>query len=306
MKLFFREMLRIRMIEEKISEIYHVNNEMKCPTHLCNGQEATPVGVCQALQKEDVITLTHRTHGWYLAKGGNLKSMMAELFGKETGCCKGWGGSMHLFDRDQGVMSASPILAGSIPHAVGAALTFQIKCEEKVAVAVMGDAAIEEGVFHECLNWASLKKLPVIFVCENNLYSTISPLKDRQPPVPIYARAASYGIPGNRVDGCDVSQIHEVASNAVQRARKGDGPTLIESMTYRYLEHVGPNEDIHMGYRTREELDSWKEKDPLKLCRKYLEKSEINKIKREIDEEISLAIQYARQSKFPSPEVLVT
>jgi len=300
-KKLYKEMLYIRMIEERIAEIYHPADEMKCPTHLYTGQEAVAVGTCNALVNGDVVCPYHRSHGWYIAKGGDLKAMMAELFGKEAGCSKGWGGSMHLIDVEYGVMGSSSILGGTIPHAVGCALAFQIKEVENVAVAPCGDAAVEEGVFHESMNWASLKKLPVVFVCENNLYSTQSSLDVRQPPVDIYKRAVSYGIPGVRVDGNDVLKVYEVTLEAVSRARAGGGPTLIEAMTYRWREHVGPNYDYNLGYRSKQELDEWLEKCPVKRVSNVVTEREEKLLVEEYSKEIDEAVDYARQSTFPKP-----
>ena len=300
-KKLYKEMLYIRMIEERIAEIYHPADEMKCPTHLYTGQEAVAVGTCNALVEGDVVCPYHRSHGWYIAKGGDLKAMMAELFGKETGCCKGWGGSMHLVDAGRGVMGSSSILGGTIPHAVGCALAFQIQEVENVAIAPCGDAAIEEGVFHESMNWASLKKLPVVFVCENNLYSTQSSLGVRQPPVEIYKRAVSYGIPGVRVDGNDVLKVYETTLEAVSRARTGGGPTLIEAMTYRWREHVGPDYDYNLGYRSKQELEEWLEKCPIKRVSEVVSQREEKMLIEGFSKEIDEAIDYARQSPFPKP-----
>ncbi len=300
-KKLYKEMLYIRMIEERIAEIYHPADEIKCPTHLYTGQEAVAVGTCNALVEGDVVCPYHRSHGWYIAKGGDLKAMMAELFGKETGCCKGWGGSMHLVDVGRGVMGSSSILGGTIPHAVGCALAFQIQEVENVAIAPCGDAAIEEGVFHESMNWASLKKLPVVLVCENNLYSTQSSLGVRQPPVEIYKRAVSYGIPGVRVDGNDVLKVYETTLEAVSRARTGGGPTLIEAMTYRWREHVGPDYDYNLGYRSKQELEEWLEKCPIKRVSEVVSQREEKMLIEGFSKEIDEAIDYARQSPFPKP-----
>ncbi len=299
-KMYF-EMLRLRMIEERISTIYHIAHEIKTPTHLYTGQEAVAVGVCQNLTQKDSVSPYHRSHGWYLAKGGNLKRMMAELFGKETGCCKGWGGSMHLLDVDAGVMGSSSILGGTIPHAVGCALAFQMKDLPHVAIAPCGDAAVEEGVFHESLNWAIIKKLPVVFVCENNLYSTSTHLRDRQPAVEIYQRIASLGIPSKKVDGNDILEVYQVAGEAVERARAGKGPSFIEARTYRWREHVGPNYDYDLGYRSKEELDFWMDKCPIKTLQKKMT-LEDSQIEDQISHEIDEAIDFARNSSFPSME----
>ncbi|MBF0595741.1 MAG: thiamine pyrophosphate-dependent dehydrogenase E1 component subunit alpha [Candidatus Omnitrophica bacterium] len=297
-------MLRLRLVEERLAAIYHPANEIKTPMHLYTGQEAVAVGVCAALEKGDVVNPYHRSHGWYLARGGNLQAMMAELMGKKTGCCGGWGGSMHLVDVEAGVMGSSSILAGTIPHAVGCALAFSIKELPQVAIAPCGDAAIEEGVFHESMNWAALKKLPVVFICENNLYSTSTPLGDRQPPVEIYRRAASYGMPGRRCDGNDVTEVYAQASEAVARARRGDGPTFLELMTYRWREHVGPNVDWDLGYRSKEEGESWMARCPIKRLAKEFAAADVEAWTRAIDQEIDHALAFARASVFPGREAV--
>jgi len=300
----YRGMVRIRMVEERISSIYHPADEMRCPTHLYTGQEAVAVGVCAVLGEKDVVSPYHRSHGWYLAKGGDLKAMMAELFGKETGCAKGWGGSMHLIDLGKGVMGSSSILGGTVGHAVGCALAFQMKGKNDVAIAPFGDAAIEEGVVHESLNWASLKKLPVIFVCENNLYSTATHLRDRQPPVDIFKRAESYAMPGMRIDGNDVFEVYKASKIAVDRARKGLGPMLIEAMTYRWREHVGPDYDYNLGYRSKEELELWFDRCPIKRFQDVVSAKARLLIGEQINREIDEAIDFARKSAFPSPELI--
>lgn len=302
-KRMYYEMLRLRMIEERISAIYHDADEIKTPTHLYTGQEAVAVGVCQNLTSKDTVSPYHRSHGWYLAKGGNLKRMMAELFGKETGCCKGWGGSMHLLDLEVGVMGSSSILGGTIPHAVGCALAFQMKGLAHVAIASCGDAAVEEGVFHESLNWAIIKKLPVIFVCENNLYSTSTHLRDRQPDIDIYRRIASLGIPSEKVDGNDVLEVYQTAGEAIKRARAGKGPSFIEAHTYRWREHVGPNYDYDLGYRSKEELDFWMARCPIERLRKEMT-PEDDQIEDQINQEIDDAVDFAQKSPFPSKEVV--
>ena len=303
-KKLLREMLRLRMVEERIAALYHKTNEMKTPTHLYTGQEAVAVGVCNALEPADIVCTYHRSHGWYLAKGGDLNAMMAEMFGKETGCAKGWGGSMHLIDVAHGVMGTSAILGGTTPHAVGCALAFQMKKEKRVAIASSGDAVIEEGVFHESLNWASMKKLPVVFVCENNLYSTHTPLEERQPAIEIYKRAESYGIPGIRVDGNNVLEVFSAAQKAIERARDGGGPTLIEAMTYRWREHVGPNFDFDLGYRTKRELDEWMDQCPIKNFKHIVSVEEFKSLEAQLNEEIDVAIDFSRRSSFPNKELV--
>jgi len=301
---FLRGMLRLRLIEERLSAIYHQADEMKTPMHLYTGQEAVAVGVCAALRSSDTVSPYHRSHGWYIAKGGDLNAMMAELMGKESGCSGGWGGSMHLLDVAAGVMGSSSILAATVPHAVGAALAFQMKGEDRVAVAPAGDAAIEEGVFHESLNWASLKKLPVIFVCENNLYSTTTPLSARQPCVDIYKRAEAYGMPGHRCDGNDVGDVYTKAVEAVHRARHKEGPSLIEVMTYRWREHVGPNYDWDAGYRTKQEGQEWMEHCPIHALAAEFPAQEVQLFRDEFEKEIDESLAFARKAAFPRKETI--
>ena len=302
-KSLYAPMLRLRMIEEHIAHIYHLQ-EMKCPTHLCTGQEAVAVGVCANLRPEDAVFTTHRSHGWYISKGGDLKRMVAELFGKAAGCSGGWGGSMHLIDVDAGVMGSSSVVGGSLPHAVGSALAFKMQRTDRVAVAGFGDGTVEEGVFHESLNFAVLKCLPVVFVCENNLYATQSHIRDRQPHGDIYKRAESYGLPGILVDGNDVLAVYQVAGEAVRRARAGEGPTLLECRTYRWREHVGPNYDYDLGYRTEKELDEWVVRCPIKKleCEGHVSSSEVEELRIRYTQEIEDAVEFARHAPFPTPD----
>ena len=295
----YRDMLRIRRFEERIRAVYHLR-EMRSPPHLCMGHEAVAVGLCAALRKDDVVYPYYRSHGWYLAKGGSLNAMMAELFGRETGCSRGWGGSMHLIDLKAGVMGTSAIVAGTISHAAGAALTFRMRARDSVAVAIFGDGATEEGVFHETLNFAALRKLPVIFVCENNLYATNTHIRDRQAQIEIYRHAERFGIPGIQADGNDVSEVHAQAVKAVARARRGEGPTLLEFHTYRLFEHCGVNEDTDLGYRTSEEVDSWRARGPLERGRVLVTDAELGRMTEEIEAEIDAAYDYARSAPWPT------
>lgn len=290
-------MFRIRKVEEKIIELYP-EQEMRCPTHLYIGQEAIAAGVCGNLNKSDVIFTNHRSHGHYLAKGGDLKKFFAELYGKETGCAKGYGGSMHLIDRENGVWGGSAIVGGAIPLAVGAALSFKLKKEDKVAVVFFGDGAVEEGVFHESLNFASLHNLPVIFVCENNFYAVQTGLSSRQANKNIYQKAAAYSMHGTKVDGTRVCEVYKTTQKAYERAKNGEGPTLIEATTYRWKGHVGTEEDYAMGHRTKEELEMWKERCPLKRCEEYCSMKSGSKDK-EIEEEINNAVAFAKKSPEP-------
>jgi pyruvate dehydrogenase E1 component alpha subunit len=300
-KSLYAAMLRLRIIEEYIAQIYHLQ-EMKCPTHLCTGQEAVAVGVCANLRLDDVVFTTHRSHGWYISKGGDLKRMMAELFGKAAGCSGGWGGSMHLIDIRAGVMGSSSVVGGSLPHAVGSALAFKMQKTDRVALAGFGDGTVEEGVFHESLNFAALKRLPVILVCENNLYAVQSHIRDRQPHSDIHKRADGYGLPGVLVDGNDVVAVYEAARQAIRRARAGEGPTLLECRTYRWREHVGPNYDYDLGYRTKQELDEWMSRCPIRKLERegVVDEREAGKMRLRYTREVEEAVEFARQTPFPT------
>ena len=302
-------MLKIRRFEEKIIELYPAQ-EMKTPVHLYIGQEAIATGVCVNLAKDDYIFSTHRGHGHYIAKGGDLKLLMAELYGRRTGCSKGKGGSMHLVAPEVGILGTSSIVGGITPLATGVALASVMQGNRRVAVAFLGDGAVDEGTFHESLNFASLKKLPVLFICENNFYATNSPLRARQPADNIAQRAKGYVMPGIRVDGNDVLAVFRVAREAIKRARNGDGPTLIECRTYRWMQHVGPNYDFKLGCRPKEELDGWRKKCPIKRYKKFLldkniiSESEMTQIADQIDKEIEEAVIFGQNSPFPDKDEL--
>jgi pyruvate dehydrogenase E1 component alpha subunit len=310
-KALFKALLRIRIVEEKIAEVYS-EQEMRCPVHLCIGEEAVAVGVCANLTRDDYVLSNHRSHGHYLAKGGNLKAMMAEIYGKATGCCHGKGGSMHLIDLAAGFLGATPIVGATIPIAVGAALGTVMKGEKRVSVVFMGDAATEEGVFHESLNFAALKKLPVIFVCENNLYSVYSPLNVRQPAGrKIYRQAEGHGVKSYHGDGNNVQEVYRLAGEAIKQAREGGGPAFLEFATYRWREHCGPNYDNNLGYRTEAEFQEWRKRCPLDRLQKKLLKdgilrqADIDRLTKEYQAEIGEAIAYAKASPFPVESTLM-
>lgn len=309
LKTLYVEMARIRKAEEAIVALYP-EQEIRCPTHLSIGQEAVAVGVCQALTLRDVVLSGHRCHAHYLAKGGSLKGMFAELYGRATGCCGGKGGSMHLASPETGMLGASAIVGGTVPIAAGRALAAVLRGTDEVAVAFFGDAAVEQGVTHESLNFAALRRLPMLFVCENNLYATNSPLSARQVSPDIAPRAAAYSMPGVMVDGNDVVEVYLAAKAAVERARRGEGPTLIEAKTYRWREHVGPNYDIDLGYRTQAELDAWMARDPLAVHARRLDApgiltpAERKAMDAQVEEEVAAAVQFAEASPFPEPAAL--
>lgn len=296
-------MLRVRLVEETIATRY-AEQEMRCPTHLTIGEEAIATGVSAHLKKNDVVFSAHRSHGHYLAKGGNLKKMIAEIYGKETGCCLGRGGSQHLIDTDAGFLGAVPIVSETIPLAVGSALSSQMRKRKNISVVFFGDAATEEGVFHESLNYASLYKLPVLFVCENNLYSICTPLSDRQPKRSIAEMGKSYHMMSFTADGNDLLTVYKVAQKAISSIRKGRGPVLLEFLTYRHREHCGPNFEP-VGFRPKKEFDHWMKRDPVKKMKRYLvsnrvlKQEELVKIEHKIRQEIDAAFEFAKRSPFP-------
>jgi len=296
----YETMVRMRMVEEKIVEIYP-DREIRSPTHLYIGQEAVAAGVCAALERDDVVVANYRSHGWYLAKGGRLQAMMDELFGRATGCSGGWGGSMHLIDGEAGLMGTSAIVAGGIPHAVGCALADTLQGRRTVSVAAFGDGAVEEGGFHESLNFAALRRLPVVFVCENNLWAAFSPLAERQPQGDVHRRAAPYGVPGQVADGNDVVAVYEATASAVRRARDGGGPTLLEFRTFRWLEHCGPNDDVAYGLRGRADVDAWKARCPIEGARGFVGEVEARALRARVAAEIEAALAAARRAPWPTP-----
>jgi TPP-dependent pyruvate/acetoin dehydrogenase alpha subunit len=309
--MLYRSMLRIRMVEEKIAELY-AEQQMRCPTHLYTGQEAVSAGVCQNLRKTDYVFSSYRSHGSYIAKGGSIKELFAELYGKETGCSKGKGGSMHIACKRVNFMGTSALVGGIIPIAAGAAFSSSMKKSDRVSVVFFGDGATEEGVFHETLNFAALKKLPIVFVCENNLYATHSHQSTRQILDNIHERSEIYGIPGVRIDGNNVLEVFATSKIAIDNARKGKTPALIECRTYRWLEHVGPYYDYELGYRSKAELDRWMKRCPLEMFRRFLLKRKLvskgllEEMEDAISEEIEEAVRYAKSSSFPSEEEAYT
>jgi len=304
-----RHLIRIRQFEDRVADLLDTD-DINCPTHLYTGQEAVAVGVCQALSIDDYIWGTHRSHGHYLAKGGNMDTMMAELYGKETGCSHGRGGSMHLLAKEVGILGTVPMVGATIPMAVGSALVSSIKKAQKVSVAFFGDGATEEGVFHEALNFASLKKLPVIFVCENNLYSSHLRIEDRRSQNNIYKSAEAHGMEGITVDGNNTLDVYQKAAEAVTKARSGLGPTLIECKTYRWRGHVGPSWDLDVNIREKEELDHWMEKDPIEILSKEMIQTneitpqDLDAIKQAVASEIESSVEFARKSPFPDVKEL--
>ena len=306
----FEDMLRIRLISEAVAARYP-EQQMRCPVHLSIGQEGVASGVCAALERTDYLVSTHRPHAHYLAKGGSLRGMISEFYGKATGCCSGRGGSMHLIDLDVGMLGSTPIVGGSLPVAVGAAFGTLLAGTSEVTVVFFGDGTTEEGVFLESLNFAALKELPVIFVCENNLYSVYSPLSVRQHPDRDRSGIArAHGMPAVHADGNDAELVYTHARDAVARARAGGGPTYLEFDTYRWREHCGPYYDNDLGYRTEAEFLEWRERDPVALARRRsLEAGEITQagiaaLESAIASEIEDAFAFALAAPFPDDDLM--
>ena len=300
----YLKMVRIRQFEERVKYLF-LEGIMPGTIHQCQGQEASCVGVCAALNEDDVITSTHRPHGHCLAKGMTTKEMMAELFGRSTGCCKGKGGSMHMGNPAKGVIPAIAIVGGNTPIAAGAALAFKMKKETRVAISFMGDGACNEGVFHESINMASIWDLPVIYVVENNLYGASTPINLVIKVDNISERAQAYKIPGFTIDGNDPIKVYEAAKEAVERARGGKGPTLLELITYRITGHSRRDP---ASYQPEEERAEAKAKEPIGCFRKFLlesqsvDEAELNQIDEEIEQEIEAAVEAAMSDPEPAPE----
>ena len=305
----YRSMLRIRKLQLRIEAEYHLD-EMKTPVHLCIGQEAIAVGVCGALRRDDNISSNHRSHGHYLAKGGDLPRLVAELYCKATGCSGGRGGSMHLVDTSVGHLGSSSIVGGGIPIATGLGLAAQLRGEDRVSVAFFGDGAADEGVLYESINYAVLKQLPVIYVLENNGWSVCSPTAQRQGWGSIYHHAPPEHLPSALIDGNAVEQVYQAAHSAVKRARAGRGPSFIECKTYRMRGHAGAGSDAHLGHRTEEEIAVWAARDPLLRNEKELRRQGLlddnlaADMDRELDHELEQAFRFAVDSPLPRDEDL--
>jgi pyruvate dehydrogenase E1 component alpha subunit len=300
-----REMMRIRAVEETIAERYS-EQKMRCPTHLSIGQEAPAAAAGAVLMATDMAVSGHRAHAHYLAKGGNLPAMIAEIYGKVTGCSRGKGGSMHLVDETVGFMGSTAIVGGTVPVGVGLALSRAIAAKGEIVCIFMGDAVMETGVFYESANFAAVHRLPVLFVCENNLYSVYSPLEVRQPSGRSLAHtAAAMGLTAVSGDGNDVLASYGLIKAAADRARDGQGPQFIELATYRWREHCGPNYDNNIGYRSEEEFEAWKALDPIArltnslLQDRTIDPSWIEALTRNIHTEVDEAFDFAEGSPFP-------
>ncbi|MFZ4156430.1 thiamine pyrophosphate-dependent dehydrogenase E1 component subunit alpha [Streptomyces pseudogriseolus] len=305
-----RDMVRIRCVEEELADLYRDEQEMRTPVHFSIGQEAAAVGVCAALREDDLVYTGHRSHAAYLAKGGDLSAMVAELYGKETGCARGRGGSVHLTDRAAGFAGSAAILGEMISVATGAAWALRRQGSRQVVVTFFGDGAAEEGVFHESLNFAAVHRAPVVYVCENNAYSISSPIAARQPAGgSVTARARAFGITAERVDGNDVAEVHAAARRAVAACRAGQGPAFLELDTYRWREHVGPGHDTGVD-RPREEVESWLERCPVRRAADALRPGTPDVEERlaawdeEFRDETRLAVAAAKAAPFPAVDRL--
>jgi TPP-dependent pyruvate/acetoin dehydrogenase alpha subunit len=300
-------MLRIRRTEEALATRY-AEQEMRCPMHLCIGQEATAVGVSTALSNNDHVFSGHRAHGHYLAKGGNLTRMIAELYGRITGCCEGRGGSMHLIDQSVGFMGSTPIVGGTVPIAVGAAWASKLHNNERIIALFFGDGCFEQGVLHESMNFAALHNLPIIFVCENNEYSVYTELNQRQPQRPIHGIASAHGLNANHLNGNDVRAVQTATTEAIERIRTGGGPQFLELYTWRWREHCGPDVDDQLGYRHPESQTAWLARCPIQQeqerlrSQQLLNNMQLQNMEDIIRQEISDAFDTAINSPLPTVE----
>ena len=299
---------RIRAVEETIAKEYS-NGEMRCPVHLSIGQELVSAVVGLNQQKQDTVVSSHRAHAHYLAKGGNLHRMIAEIYGKVTGCCKGRGGSMHLIDLEVGFLGSSAIVGNSIPIGVGSGLTHKLNKSDALSFIFLGDGAIEEGSFYESVNFSVVQELPTVYICENNLYSVYTGLNQRQPTERnIYEMVNGMGVKSVKIETINVLDCLNKTTEMIKLARASRKPVFIEYDTYRWLEHCGPNDDDYLGYRPQGELNKWKEKDPVSNLGKILisdygiSDSELQAIHDEIEIEVLAAFDQAKKDKFPTLE----
>jgi TPP-dependent pyruvate/acetoin dehydrogenase alpha subunit len=319
----YRSLYRIRRLEEEVARVYPTD-KIKSPVHLSIGQEAVSVAVCAALVPQDVVFGTYRGHALYLAKGGDMKRMVAELYGKATGCTKGKGGSMHLIAPEQGMMGASAVVGTTIANAIGYAYALRYRRpsvghassvpdlrrvenlphSQRIVASFFGDGATEEGVFAESLNFAVLKRLPILFICENNRYAIHTHQRLRQGRPALCERARAHGVPAERLEGNDMLHLCGRARNVVAQVRAGEGPWFLEVLTYRWKEHVGPNEDYHLGYRTKKEAEPWIGSDPVRQLAAALDPDTRARLEIEVDEEIAAAFAFAEASPFPDREEL--
>jgi len=306
----YEQMLTIRRFEEKAIELFE-HNILRGNIHPCIGQEAVSVGICSNLRREDFMVNTHRGHGNCIAKGADLKPMMAELLGKSTGYCKGKGGSMHIADFEGGNLGANGIVGGGLPIAVGAGISIQNRGTDQVVACFFGDGASNQGTFHESLNLAALWRLPVVFVCENNLYALSTPVREAISVPHISDRAMAYGIPGFNIDGNDVIEVYSKMKEARERAKAGEGPTLLDCITYRFFGHFTGDPGRGITYRSKEEMEQWQNRCPIKKLRERLIKEKMmteemeKTIEANVKASIEKAVQFAKESPFPLPDEAV-
>lgn len=307
----YKNMLKGRLVEEAVAEKLK-SGEIQMGIHLNIGQEAIAAGVSENLNKGDYIFSNHRSHGHYIAANGNLERMFAELYGKATGCSSGKGGSMHLTDKDVGYLGSSSIVAGNIPIAVGVAMAQKYKGNNQMTVCFFGDGAVDEGAAYESFSFAALKSLPILFICENNCYAIFSHITARQKYNNIYKRFKYLGLPGERVDGNSAINVYNKVRRVIDSIRQCSGPWLLECVTYRTLAHAGANSDETLGYRTKEEVDFWKRRCPIKKLERFIlrknitSKDNLKEYKDEIVNEIESAIKFAQKSPFPSSKNLLS
>lgn len=299
----YEKMLKIRLFEDNAIKLFN-QGLVRGPMHVYTGEEAVAVGACANLNDDDLITSTHRGHGHCIAKGGKVDKMAAELLAKGTGYCKGKGGSMHIADPDIGILGANGIVAGGMGIAAGSALSSKMRGTDQVTICFFGDGATNEGAFHEALNMAAIWDLPVVFVCENNLYGLTGPADEMLSVKDVAARANSYDMPGVIVDGNDVLDVYETVGEAVKRARQGGGPSLIEAKTYRWKGHFVGDPEL---YRDQEEVEKWKKRCPIKKYKNYLietkgiDSKELDEIEEKVKNEVKAAVKFAKES--PEPEL---
>jgi TPP-dependent pyruvate/acetoin dehydrogenase alpha subunit len=305
-KQIYAKLLLIRKVEELLVDLYPTDR-IKSPVHLSIGQEAVSVGVCLALETSDIVFGTYRGHALYLSKGGNLKAMIAELYGKRTGCCRGKGGSMHLSDRSVNMMGTSAIVSTGIPQAVGYAFAQKRMNTANVVAVFFGDGAMEEGVYYESLNIAKLYELPILFICENNKYAINTPISKRTFSDNYVERAKAFGISAVNIKENNSFDVFSCVKQVVDsiRLNQSKGPFFLEVETYRWLEHVGPGDDSHFGYRSKEEIDSWIKRDELRRVESLLSSDDVTSIQLSVERDLHEAFEYAENSPFPSEEDLL-
>jgi TPP-dependent pyruvate/acetoin dehydrogenase alpha subunit len=301
----YKSLYRIRRVEEEVARVYP-SDRIKSPLHLSIGQEAVSVGVCEALAPGDVVFGTYRGHALYLAQGGDLKEMVAELYGRATGCTRGKGGSMHLISPEAGMLGASAVVGTTIANATGYAYALKYRGSKALVASFFGDGATEEGVFAESLNFAALKKLPILFVCENNRYAIHTHQSQRQAADAICERARAHGVPAERIENGDLLHLHERVKAVAPGIRAGQGPCFFEVVTYRWREHVGPHGDYQLGYRSEQEAEPWMENDQVPRLAAMVEPDRAASIRDEVEAEVAAAFAFAEASPMPEPADLFT